>query len=246
MNLQEYKVMYELEDSHWWYVGMRRIILSLIDSHHEGQNNLLVLDAGCGTGAMTRHLARYGKVIGSDISSEAIKFCTQRALGRCELVQSSLAGLPFDDETFDLIASLDVICVIEDDTLAFQELGRVLKTGGRLIVSLPAYEPLRSEHDLAVDIKRRYTKGRLKDRMERAGLNVERIAYANTLLLPVAVMLRIAKKWPNKAASEAKSDLWPLPAILNRWLADILFLENRLLRHMDLPFGLSVFCLARK
>jgi SAM-dependent methyltransferase len=162
------------------------------------------------------------------------------------LVQSSLTDLPFDDEAFDLVTSFDVICCIDEGGLAFTELSRVLKPGGRLIVNLPAYGPLRSEHDLAVHIKKRYTRADVGEEVERVGLTVERIAHANTLLFPVEAAVRIAKKLPAKSASEARSDLRSLPAALNRSLAQVLFLERWLLSRIDLPFGLSVVCVARK
>jgi SAM-dependent methyltransferase len=246
MNLDEYRVMYEVEDSFWWYVGMRSIFLSLLDGHHEVGGNLRILDAGCGTGAMLGHLRRYGEVIGLDISPEAIRFSAQRDVEGCRLIQSSLTELPFSDESFDLATSFDVICCIDEDVLAFQELSRVLKPGGRLIVNLPAYTPLRSEHDLAVHIKRRYTKTSLAEKMGGAGLTVERIVHANTLLFPIAAAVRIAKKLPRKSACDAKSDVRPVPPTINRWLTKVLVLERKLLQKGDLPFGLSVICVARK
>lgn len=246
MNIDEYRVMYELESTYWWYLGMHNIFLSLLDGRYAAPGNLRILDAGCGTGAMLGRLTRYGEVIGSDISSEAIGFCRRRDVAGCRLVQSSLTALPFSSEVFDLVTSFDVICCIDEDRLAFQELSRVLKPGGRLIVNLPAYSPLRSEHDLAVHIKRRYTKTQLTDRMEGVGLAVERIAHANTLLFPLEAAVRIAKKWPAKSAGKAKSDLKALPPVVNRWLTRVLFLEGKLLQKVDLPFGLSVICVARK
>jgi len=246
MKLEEYQVMYEVEDTYWWYVGMRSIFLSLLDGHYKTRTDLNILDAGCGTGAMLSHLRPYGEVVGVDVSSEAIRLAATRDVEGCDLVQSSLTDLPFADGAFDLITSFDVICCIENEELAFGELGRVLKPGGRVIVNLPAYNPLRSEHDLAVHIKRRYTRSDIAFETEKVGLTVERIAHANTLLFPVAAAVRIAKKIPDKSASEARSDLRKLPDVLNRWLARVLFLERALLRKVDLPFGLSVICVARK
>jgi SAM-dependent methyltransferase len=246
MNIQEYRVMYEVEDTYWWYVGMRNIFLSLLDGHYKESRNLRILDAGCGTGAMLGYLKHYGQVIGLDVSSEAIHFCTLRDVEGCKLIQSSLTDFPFHDEVFDLVTSFDVICCIDDDMRAFQELSRVLKPGGHVIINLPAYSPLRSEHDLAVHIKRRYTRSQLTDSLEKAGLGVERIVYANTLLFPLQAAVRIAKKWPAKSVDEAESDLKTLPPIINDWLTNVLFLEGKLLQRMDFPFGLSVICVARK
>jgi SAM-dependent methyltransferase len=246
MKPEEYQVMYDVEDTYWWYVGMRSIFLSLLDGHCGARTDLDILDAGCGTGAMLGHLTPYGGVVGVDISPEAIRLATNREVEGCELVQSSVTDLPFDDEAFDLVTSFDVICCIDECGLAFTELSRVLKPGGRVILNLPAYNPLRSEHDLAVHIKRRYTRADVGEEVERVGLTVERITHANTLLFPIEAAVRVAKKLPAKSASEAKSDLHSLPSAVNRSLAQPLFLERWLLRRIDLPFGLSVICVARK
>jgi SAM-dependent methyltransferase len=246
MKLEEYQVMYDVEDTYWWYVGMRSIFLSLLDGHYKARTDLKILDAGCGTGAMLSYLRSYGRVVGVDISSEALRLAGKRDVEGCELLQSSLTDLPFADGVFDLITSFDVICCIDDDALAFGELSRVLKPGGRVILNLPAYSPLRSEHDLAVHIKRRYTRSDVALEAEKVGLTVERLAHANTLLFPFAAAVRMAKKVPDKSANEAKSDLRPLPPIINRWLARVLFVERALLQRVDLPFGLSVICVARK
>ncbi len=246
MKTEDFQVMYEIEDTYWWYVGMRHIFLSLIDNHYHANSKLRILDAGCGTGGNLGHLRRYGRVTGIDLSSEAIRFCSLRDRQGCDLIQSSLKGVPFHDAVFDLVTSFDVICYIDEDLLALQELSRVLKPGGRLIVNLPSYGLLRSEHDVAVCIEKRYTSSQLAGMMERAGLTIERITYANTLLFPIEAVVRIARKWPARSISEAKSDLIVLPPIINRWLTKVLSLEARLLQRVNLPFGLSVIGVGRK
>jgi len=246
MGVEYFPLMYEMEDTHWWYVGMRGIFISLIERHYQQGSGLRILDAGCGTGGNLGHLRRYGQVTAVDISSEAIHFCWLRDYENCRLVRSSLRNLPFHDEVFDLITSFDVLCYIDDDMLALHELSRVLKPGGRLIVNLPAYGPLRSEHDVAVHVEKRYTRLQVAQMMDKAGLTVEKISYANTLLFPLEAAVRIARKWPTRSASAAKSDLRMLPPIINRWLTMVLYFERTLLQRVNLPFGLSVISVGRK
>lgn len=246
MNLQEYRIMYEVEDRFWWYVGMRRIFVSLLERHYPSGGDLSILDAGCGTGGNLASLRRFGPVTGVDLSAEALRFCAERAVEGCRFAQSSLTKLPFDDNSFDFVTSFDVICCIDDDEAAFGELARVLKPGGRLLVNLPAYNFLRSEHDVAVFIKRRYTRSLLAERFARAGLRTERTTYANTILFPVAAAVRLALKRKGLKESEARSDLKPLPRVLNRLLIGVLAAENALLKSVNLPFGLSVIGTARK
>ena len=82
------------------------------------------------------------------------------------------------DETFDVVAAFDVVEHCEDDALAVAELTRVLRPGGRLLLSVPAYQWAWSDHDVRAGHYRRYTRPRLVRRVERAGLTVERSTYA--------------------------------------------------------------------
>ena len=161
-------------------------------------------------------------------------------------MQSSLKRLPFHDGVFDLVTSFDVLCYVDDDLLAMHELSRILKPGGRLIINLPAYGPLRSQHDVAVHVEKRYTRLKVAQMMEKAGLGIEKISYANTLLFPLEAAVRIARKRPAKSASEATSDLRILPPIINRLLTIVLHFERKLLQRVNLPFGLSVIGVGRK
>ncbi len=113
-------------------------------------------------------------------------------------------------------------------------------------MNLPAHNPLRSKHDVAVHIRRRHTETQLAEEVERVGLIVEQIAHANIVLFPIAAAVRIAREWPSKPAADARFDLSPLPPTVNSWLTKVLSLEAKLLRKVDLRFGLSVICVARK
>jgi SAM-dependent methyltransferase len=82
MNLEEYEVMFHAEDHHWWYLGMERITCGLLDQTVGRGRNLRVLDAGCGTGAVMQYLKPYGRVVGFDLSAEALRFSRQRGHDR--------------------------------------------------------------------------------------------------------------------------------------------------------------------
>jgi len=107
LNPEEYRIMYEAEESHWWYVGMRKVFLSILDRYYPPEKaappSLLVLDAGCGTGAMISRLGRYGRVYGFDLAEEAIFFCRRRGFDGSQLVRASIASIPFADGAFDLL-----------------------------------------------------------------------------------------------------------------------------------------------
>jgi len=246
MEKHEYEVMYHIEDDYWWYVGLRDLVFSFIDTFRSDNsgNNLRILDAGCGTGAVLQRLKDYGESYGIDSSEEAIVFCKKRGLHH--VIEASVTNLPFADRSFDVIISLDVLyhLWVESDLEALKALHRVLRNGGLLILNLPAYDFLRSEHDAAIYTGHRYLEDELKRKVERAGFCVAKITYRNTMLFPLVLIIRLLKR--GDTGGDTRSDLKPLPRILNQFLTKILFFENRLLRTLDFPFGLSVFCLAKK
>src|SRR5688500_3743515 len=127
--------MYRVEDTLWWYVGMRRIGEALLDGRL--QPGLCILDAGCGTGGNLRWLSRYGTAVGVDLATEAMRFCRLRRL--TTTAQASVLNLPYPDATFDLVTSFDVIYHLDvaDDVAALRELSRVLRPGGALLVRVP-------------------------------------------------------------------------------------------------------------
>lgn len=244
MKKEEYQVLYNLEDHYWWYLKLRELVISSLD-HLYSQRNLKILDAGCGTGGMLKSLNGFD-TIGLELSPEAIKFCNKRGLKN--IVQGSVTNLPFPDDYFDVVISLDVLyhMDVEDDEQALQEAQRVLKDNGRLLLHLPAYNFLKSEHDVAISTKHRYTKGELSRKLKNQGFEIEKISYRNTILFPIILVARLFKKFGVKNQANISSDLKPLPKGLNYFLASILSIENRILQRTGLPFGLSLFCIARK
>src|SRR5688500_797415 len=184
--------MYRVEDTLWWYVGMRRIAEALLDGRL--QPGLRILDAGAGTGGNLRWLGRFGVAFGIDLAEEATRFCRERQLST--VARASVTNLPYPDSTFDLVTSFDVIyhLGVADDVAALREASRVLKPGGTLLVRVPALDVLRSEHDAAVHTRQRYTVGELARKVESAGLTVQRASYANTVLFPLAAAARLAAR----------------------------------------------------
>lgn len=250
MTPEEYKFLYELEEHHWWFEGMRRITAALLDSRAPAKP-LRILDAGCGTGFMLLWLARYSRsqdVFGVDISSNALRFCSARR--KSSLVQSSLTNLPFPADTFDLITTFDVLDEISSAgvRLAYAELARVLKRGGVLLVRVPAFQWLYSDHDKAIGTQHRYVADELVECLAGQSLELDRVTYANTLLFPVAVLWRWLR---GSRLHRPHSDVRPLPRSLrwlNPFLVQLLAVEAAWLKHFRwrLPVGLSVIAIARK
>lgn len=239
----EYLPLYHLDDAHWWCQSMRSITLALVEGLSSGDMPLRVLDAGCGAGTLAALLKSRHWVVGLEISPRALHLVKERGLEQA--VCGSVERLPFADGSFDLVVCLDVLyhTGVENNQQALAELRRVLRSGGWLLVRAPAYEWLKGPHDRAMHTARRFTAPSLRQMVENAGFRPCRVTYANSLLFPIQALWRLAWRWGGNAA---RSDLCRVPGWLNRALAGILRAERPWLRRVNLPFGLSVFCLARK
>jgi SAM-dependent methyltransferase len=237
--------MFQLEDSLWWYVGMRRIVLNMLRREMgNGAAPLRILDAGCGTGGSLRLLERFGQVSAFDFEQRAAQMFATREQGR--ILVASTDAIPFADESFDLVTSFDVICQLgaPADEKALQEMARVLKPGGRVIVRVPAFQSLYGPHDVTLHTKHRYSMRELSRKVEKAGLALRQTTYANTFLFPVALVRRLLAKV--RPGSGDESDVRPVAAPLNKLLTAVLDIEAALIKRTQLPFGLSVIVLARK
>ncbi len=185
MKQEEYTIMNQVEDAHWWYVGHHRTFNALLERYCPREARGRVLDAGCGTGGymqrMREHFAPH-ELVGVDISEEALRFCSDRGLEHTHCC--SIESLPYPDGYFDLVVSFNVIChyAVGDDLETVRELMRVLKPGGWLLLNLPAFDILHGSHDAAVGGVRRYRAPGTAEMLERAGLEPVRLTYLNTTL----------------------------------------------------------------
>src|SRR4051794_8010474 len=134
MDTEEFKRLHALEESFWWFSGMREITSTLLDPYCDPTRPREILDAGCGTGANLAWLERYaagGSVVGIDFAADALSFCRSR--GQTSIAQASVTSLPFADSRFDLVTSFDVLVQLPDaaaGTCATREMYRVLRPGG--------------------------------------------------------------------------------------------------------------------
>lgn len=242
--------MYRLEDTHWWFVARRNLIFLALErllrqgAERSGDRKqpLCLLDMGCGTGAMLDRLRPLGHVVGLDLEPLALEFCRTR--GHRDLVLASATALPFADNSFDFIVATDVLEHIPDDTAAAREIRRVLAPGGHALITVPAYQSLWSGHDVALMHQRRYRAPEMRRLLSDAGLDVTRLTYTVSALFPLVWMVRMAQRL--RPDRPARADAVPTPAPLNHLLRVWLDLESRLALRLRLPFGLTVFAVARK
>lgn len=243
MQAPEYDIMRAAEDRHWWYAILHRLVLRALAYRLPPRGQ--VLDAGCGTGGMLDYLRariRCVDVAGIDASAAAVGHCQQRGLTTVR--QGTVHELPFVAEDFDAVLCLDLLYhadVEEEGALA--EICRVLRPGGLLVLNLPAFDCLRGVHDAAVCGVRRYNMCQVRSLLEQHNLHLEMIHYWNAwLFLPLLVW----RRWSLNSSATTVSDV-RLPAPwLNALLTGVGWLDAWLCRCLHLPFGSSVFAVARR
>ena len=158
-----------------------------------------------------------------------------------EGVCGSATALPFADGTFDVVAAFDVVEHCEDDALAVSELARVLAPGGRMLLSVPAYQWAWSDHDVRAGHHRRYTRRTINRAVEHTGLTVSRSTYAFGATFPLFLAERARRRLGSGPGEAAGGRLPPVSPRVDRILMALSRLDARLLRARDLPFGSSVF-----
>jgi SAM-dependent methyltransferase len=236
-----YATMYAVEERHWWFRGRRAVIWALLRlAGVADSGQLRVLDAGCGTGRNVQEYERLGAVTGVDASAEAVDFCRQRGLDG--VVRAGMESLPFESDCFDVALSTDVLEHVENDHAALVELRRVVRPGGNLVLTVPAFNWLWSESDVALGHQRRYTRPQLVRRVRSSGWRPLTATYFNSILLPAIALVRALR--PDRTT---RPELEQTPRALNGLLAVPLWLEAGFIeRGGRLPAGVSVGMVCRR
>ena len=236
MQPAEYALMDAEEDRMWWY---RALHARLVDALRPTTGR--ILDAGCGTGGFLAALGiQRPDLIRTGIEWDTAAAVRARSKSKAAVVQGSVNTLPFNDASFDAAVSADVLChAAVDPQATLRELHRILRPGGSLILSLPAYTWLLSAHDRQVHNARRITANSTAALLRQAGFTQIRTRYWNSLLLPLMIIQRKLL-----ARGDSVSDVAPFPP----WLDVTLHAVTKFERNLPgaLPFGGSVLALAEK
>src|SRR5690349_3029237 len=237
-----YPILFRVEQSHWWYIGRRRIIASFVADivSRVKDRRPRILDVGCGTGANLLLLSQYGAAEGVDVSEDALAFCRERGLEKVKL--GAAEELPYEDGTFDLVTALDVVEHLDDDLGGLREMRRVLRPGGRVLLFVPTFMFLWGLQDDVSNHRRRYRLPELRRVLEQAGFEIERMTYANiTFFMPILMMRQLMRVTGIKTDSENNINVSALNGVLGRLFGA----ESWFLKRMNLPFGVSGLCVAR-
>jgi SAM-dependent methyltransferase len=236
-----YQEDFDMEDRHWWFRSRRRVLWALLD-RAEVAASPRILDAGCGTGRNLAEFGGLGQAEGVDISPQAVAFCRQRGLEGVR--EAVIENLPYEDARFDLIFATDVIEHLADDLTALGELRRVGAPDARLVVTVPAYNWLWSDHDRAYHHHRRYNRRVLRERMLARGWEPMIDTYFYSSLLPPVAAVRLLQRL--RSNGNGKPDLKKSPSALDRWLELPMRGEANLIRRgVSLPAGVSLGMVCR-
>ena len=237
-----YQELYTVENDHWWHQHKRNVVKQFINQFaRKGK----VLDIGSGTGKILEELKNNGwQVYGVDGEKEAIVWSQKRGIN-CQLLDVTKEKLPFADNYFDLVLALDFLEHIPDEHSVIDEIKRVVKRGGVLIITVPAYQQLFSYWDKMLGHQRRYNKKSLNHLFSEQKLQVIFCSYYFSLLLFPAVLTRFLKQ-RNKKTNKSDFKEVPLKPIILPLISLYTLLEKQMLKIIALPFGLSLICVTQK
>ena len=239
MNPAAYQEMAETESRHWWFCGRRTILSGMIEQLDLPENSK-ILEVGCGTGGNLEMLAKFGEVSALEMDENARAIASKKTNNLYDIRAGYCPDeIPFHDQRFDLICMFDVLEHIEHDTETLIAIKQLLTKNGRILMTVPAYQWLYGAHDEFLHHKRRYSATQLQKKIVDAGLRPVKISYFNTLLFPLAAIVRLKDKLLDNPSATGTSIP---PAPINQFFTTVFGAERFLLQRFNLPFGVSLLC----
>ena len=245
MEARSYEIEAAVERHHWWFEGRRAILRRLLSRASDGAPYERALEVGCGTGANAdplRAMARW--TAGAERDPRPLALAARRRPRHHALLRADARHLPCIEGGFDLVLALDLLEHLDDDASGVGELHRVLRPGGVLVVFVPALPLLWGLQDRVAHHRRRYRREQLRELLQGAGLQIERLTAFNTLLFAPILAARLSQRIWTPPQLESENQIGG--PLLNRLLQAIFTLEAPLLERLDLPVGVSLAAVARR
>lgn len=232
------------EATHFWFRGFREFVTPVIADLSGGRCDLRIIDCGCGTGFNLHLLSRYGRAVGFDLNEDGVRMA--HAAG-ATVVRADAAHVPFASGSFDLATSFDLMQCLEPDAAVVQEMARLVRPGGAVVVTMAALEMLRGDHSVSWQEVRRYTPGMARELFLQAGLRVERLSFMFGTLFPLMLAVRLAQRALRPfRAHRHDTDIAVPSAPVNALLTGLVMAEARAARYVRLPMGSSLLVVGRK
>ena len=224
MELEQQARYHAVGESYWWLVGKYTIIMDCVARGLPADRAAAILDAGCGPGNLLDRLSAHGQVTGSDLSLDALRFCHSRAHRR--LLRSRLDHLAVRNAAFDLVTAIDVLEHMPDDRAGLEEIHRVLRPGGVVVLTVPAFQILWGEHDELYGHFRRYRTRDVRALLDASGFEVQTLSYFQPLFFVPLLLFRRWKAWrrghSDAAELDARDDFVAVAPWLNAALTGLL------------------------
>jgi SAM-dependent methyltransferase len=243
MDRQYYKDYYFLERNHWWFLARASILKKYIDGNILSNKKLKILNVGVATGASSEMLEAFGEVTSIEYEQECIDFVRQKV--PIQVTQGSILDLKFENNSFDLVCAFDVIEHVKEDDSAALELMRVCAQGGSVLITVPAFMSLWSEHDLINHHFKRYLKREIEMLFNDSKGRLVFVSYFNSILFfPIYLLRKLSGLIKKRGNKKLSSDFAKFkPGIFNQILKHIMQLESiGLSKQISYPVGVSILC----
>jgi len=241
IKIAPYDIEAKVESFHWWF-AVRRKLLRLFLSSLNLPCGCVAVDIGCGTGSNLKVLGLAGlSGIGLDRSFYALSLARKKV--KFPVLNGDLNRLPIRPKSVGLIVAMDILEHLDNDIEGIHSFYQALKEGGILIMTVPAFRSLRGIQDEVTGHKRRYSRQEIVNKLRQEGFEMMRSSYFNFFLFfPIFLSRRLIYLFGLKIESENEIN----SPIINFFLEAIFTLESYMLRCFSFPFGVSIFCIARK
>ncbi len=243
MNAAEYANLEQTERAHWYYAGKRELVRYWLERVARPDAQATLLDCGAGTGFFAQEMSAQCRVLVLDDHEESLRLLRTRFAPE-QVLTVSADGIPLPAGAVNMVTALDVLEHIEADAAAVNEMARVLRPGGTLVVTVPASMALWSDWDVGLHHFRRYSRAGLKALFaDEKTWEVVHINYSNTAIFPAVWLVRKWRSWLGTPAGRRTEDVVPAS-----WLNGLLrriFVGTGKMR-LPFPFGVSLILVARR
>ncbi len=230
------------ESSSWWYISRRKLLRDAVVQAVRDRREARILDLGC-TAQLEDADSPYMRVLNAHSSLPVLAF--QQIEGCQDLICTRVEELALASNSFDAIVAGDILQSLPDDLAALRELRRVLKDGGSLCLTVPAYPALWGEDDEARGHQRRYTASELRRKLNNSGFEISRVSYLVAVGFLPSILERVGKNMFKKSIA-LRGVSAEIPAWAHAAMVMLLDCERQLIRYINLPFGTRLVCWARK
>jgi SAM-dependent methyltransferase len=240
-NPTPYDIEDKVESFHWWFSGRRKLLRYLLLSTNINFKERAI-DLGCSIGLNLRMISDFEiQAIGLDFSRYALSLAKSRL--NLPLINGDLNQLPIRPKSIGLVIAMDILEHLDDDKNGIHEIYLALKEGGILILTVPAFKFLSGVQDVVAGHKRRYSRREIVIKLQHEGFEIVRFSYFNFLLFfPILIARRMIRLLGLKIRSENEVNC----PLINFFLKAIFSFEIHALKLLSFPFGVSIFCIAKK